>query len=298
MIAVWLPASEPTTMRLMRPGSRDSASATRGMWSCVGGCGRNQRTPLRATRCFSSTGRHTARSGKAGLDRLGAAELLASTKAPARWQAKLLGQPATTRRSRHHQPAPPGHGASAAPQSARPGRSTAPRRAGIAPVRRARPSPASRTRRAARPVGPPPPRWSAPVGHPDIGPGSRSPPWLPGPELAKTIKRYQQLILGAVEHGLPGVRSEATNTHLRLLTRRSYGRALSPSWPRPTSPAAACAHPSPAGQPHDHYPQKRQESNQPTHSVADLSHEHIERQPVLGWVDQRVRTGGVKLLPA
>ena len=29
-----------------------------------------------------------------------------------------------------------------------------------------------------------------------------------------------------MEYGLPGARSEATNTHLRLLTRRSYG--LSP----------------------------------------------------------------------
>ncbi len=42
-------------------------------------------------------------------------------------------------------------------------------------------------------------------------------------KLAKTIKRYQQLILNAVEHGLSNARSEATNTHLRLLTRRAYG---------------------------------------------------------------------------
>jgi transposase len=41
--------------------------------------------------------------------------------------------------------------------------------------------------------------------------------------LAKTIKRYRQLILNAVEHGLSNARSEATNTHLRLLTRRAYG---------------------------------------------------------------------------
>lgn len=34
------------------------------------------------------------------------------------------------------------------------------------------------------------------------------------------------MILSAVEHGLSNARSEATNTHLRLLTRRSYG--LSP----------------------------------------------------------------------
>jgi len=41
--------------------------------------------------------------------------------------------------------------------------------------------------------------------------------------LAKTIKRYHTLILAAVEHGLSNARSEATNTHLRLLTRRAYG---------------------------------------------------------------------------
>jgi len=41
--------------------------------------------------------------------------------------------------------------------------------------------------------------------------------------LAKTIKNYQKLILNAVEHGLSNARSEATNTHLRLLTRRAYG---------------------------------------------------------------------------
>jgi transposase len=42
-------------------------------------------------------------------------------------------------------------------------------------------------------------------------------------KLAKTIKKYQQLILNAVAHGLSNARSEATNTHLRLLTRRAYG---------------------------------------------------------------------------
>jgi transposase len=42
-------------------------------------------------------------------------------------------------------------------------------------------------------------------------------------KLAKTIKRYQSLILNAVEHCLSNARSEATNTHLRLLTRRAYG---------------------------------------------------------------------------
>ena len=45
-------------------------------------------------------------------------------------------------------------------------------------------------------------------------------------KLAKTIKKFQQQILNAVEYGLSNARSEATNTHLRLLTRRSYG--LSP----------------------------------------------------------------------
>ncbi|MDQ2709843.1 MAG: transposase [Actinomycetota bacterium] len=47
---------------------------------------------------------------------------------------------------------------------------------------------------------------------------------LPGfVRLAKTITRYRQLILNAVEHRLSNARSEATNTHLRLLTRRAYG---------------------------------------------------------------------------
>jgi transposase len=42
-------------------------------------------------------------------------------------------------------------------------------------------------------------------------------------KLAKTIKRYRDLILNAVAHRLSNARSEATNTHLRLLTRRAYG---------------------------------------------------------------------------
>ncbi len=45
-------------------------------------------------------------------------------------------------------------------------------------------------------------------------------------KLAKTIKKFQRLILNTVEHGLSNARSEATNVHLRLLTPRSYG--LSP----------------------------------------------------------------------
>lgn len=44
-------------------------------------------------------------------------------------------------------------------------------------------------------------------------------------KLAKTITKYRQLILNAVEHGLSNARSEATNTHLRLLTRRAYGHS-------------------------------------------------------------------------
>ncbi len=42
-------------------------------------------------------------------------------------------------------------------------------------------------------------------------------------KLAKTITRYRKLILNPVEHGLSNTRSEATNIHLRLLTRRAYG---------------------------------------------------------------------------
>ena len=41
--------------------------------------------------------------------------------------------------------------------------------------------------------------------------------------LAKTITRFRDLILNAVEHNLSNARSENTNTHLRLLTRRAYG---------------------------------------------------------------------------
>ncbi|MGH3742459.1 MAG: ISL3 family transposase [Micromonosporaceae bacterium] len=41
--------------------------------------------------------------------------------------------------------------------------------------------------------------------------------------LAKTIKRYLPLIRNTLDHGLGNALSEATNTHLRLLTRRAYG---------------------------------------------------------------------------
>jgi transposase len=41
--------------------------------------------------------------------------------------------------------------------------------------------------------------------------------------LAKTITRYLPLIHNTLEHGIGNALSEATNTHLRLLTRRAYG---------------------------------------------------------------------------
>lgn len=42
-------------------------------------------------------------------------------------------------------------------------------------------------------------------------------------KLAATIDRYRQLLLNTVDHGLSNARSEATNTHLRALTKRAYG---------------------------------------------------------------------------
>jgi Transposase len=42
-------------------------------------------------------------------------------------------------------------------------------------------------------------------------------------KLAKTITRYRPLIHNTLEIGLGNARSEATNTHLRLLARRAYG---------------------------------------------------------------------------
>jgi transposase len=41
--------------------------------------------------------------------------------------------------------------------------------------------------------------------------------------LAKTITRYLPLIHNTLDHGLGNALSEATNTHLRLLTHRAYG---------------------------------------------------------------------------
>ncbi len=47
---------------------------------------------------------------------------------------------------------------------------------------------------------------------------------LPGfVKLAKTIHRHRQLIWNTLEHELSNARVEATNTHLRALTRRAYG---------------------------------------------------------------------------
>ena len=43
-------------------------------------------------------------------------------------------------------------------------------------------------------------------------------------KLARTIKRFQQLIWNTIhKHGVSNARSEATNTHIRALTKRAYG---------------------------------------------------------------------------
>ena len=43
-------------------------------------------------------------------------------------------------------------------------------------------------------------------------------------KLARTIKRFQQLIWNTLhKHGVSNARSEATNTHIRALTKRAYG---------------------------------------------------------------------------
>jgi len=41
--------------------------------------------------------------------------------------------------------------------------------------------------------------------------------------LGKTLRHYRQLIINTIEHGLSNARSEATNTHLRALTKRANG---------------------------------------------------------------------------
>lgn len=42
-------------------------------------------------------------------------------------------------------------------------------------------------------------------------------------KVAATIERHRQLILNTLDHQLSNARSEATNTHLRALTKRAYG---------------------------------------------------------------------------
>ena len=42
-------------------------------------------------------------------------------------------------------------------------------------------------------------------------------------KLARTIQRFQQLIWNTLKHGISNARTEATNTHLRALTKRAYG---------------------------------------------------------------------------
>lgn len=41
--------------------------------------------------------------------------------------------------------------------------------------------------------------------------------------LARTTRRYRDLIGNTLDHGVSNARSEATNTHLRALTKRAYG---------------------------------------------------------------------------
>jgi len=41
--------------------------------------------------------------------------------------------------------------------------------------------------------------------------------------LARSIRRYRDLIWNTLDHGLSIALSEATNTHLRALTKRAYG---------------------------------------------------------------------------
>ena len=45
----------------------------------------------------------------------------------------------------------------------------------------------------------------------------------PFTKLAATIARHLPLIRNTLDHGLSNARVEATNTHLRVLTRRAYG---------------------------------------------------------------------------
>jgi transposase len=54
----------------------------------------------------------------------------------------------------------------------------------------------------------------------------------PFAKLAKTIKKYRQLILNAVEHGLSNARTEATNPHAPTYPPR----LRLPQPPNPSSP--------------------------------------------------------------
>jgi hypothetical protein len=54
-------------------------------------------------------------------------------------------------------------------------------------------------------------------------PGTAAAASPPSSALPKPSPAIARLILNAVEHGLSNARSGATNTHLRLFTRRAYG---------------------------------------------------------------------------
>jgi len=41
--------------------------------------------------------------------------------------------------------------------------------------------------------------------------------------VAKTIRRFRQGILAAIELGINNARAEGLNNHVRLITRRAYG---------------------------------------------------------------------------
>jgi len=63
-------------------------------------------------------------------------------------------------------------------------------------------------------------------------------------KLCRTIERYRALIGHTLDHNVTNARSEATNTHIRALTKRAYGyHSPKPSSAWPCSPAAGSAHP-------------------------------------------------------
>ena len=41
--------------------------------------------------------------------------------------------------------------------------------------------------------------------------------------LARTLRKFQDLLYNTLDHELSNARAEATNNHIRLLTRRAYG---------------------------------------------------------------------------